>query len=114
MQPAWHSVNAEWPLSRVTPNGEALWTMLGHMGPNGFLLIVVALLWWAQGINADSPEQVDQFSGALTQRAITQTVKIQLSLRRLSQPSKNLLGCRVVDLMATYNELHQNIAWAFL
>ncbi len=60
------------------------------------------------GLSKNSSQKAEY----IPQRAIIRTVKIQPSLRRLSQPSKNLFGCRVVDSMPTYHELHQNVAWA--
>ncbi|KAI0054879.1 hypothetical protein BV25DRAFT_1790807, partial [Artomyces pyxidatus] len=44
LQPLWRGDS--WPLERATPVGEK-WTKTRKGGANGFVMVVIALAWWA-------------------------------------------------------------------
>ncbi|KAI0059393.1 hypothetical protein BV25DRAFT_1786644, partial [Artomyces pyxidatus] len=46
MQPAWRIDGADWPLKRAVPSGET-WSEVTKGGPNGIVLVLIALVWWA-------------------------------------------------------------------
>ncbi|KAI0039253.1 hypothetical protein FA95DRAFT_1479393, partial [Auriscalpium vulgare] len=49
MQPAWRvsGGNQTWPLPREEHNDEQ-WTALRRGGKNGFVLVMLCLLWWTK------------------------------------------------------------------
>ncbi|TDL13427.1 hypothetical protein BD410DRAFT_735403 [Rickenella mellea] len=64
MQPAWRKAEglALWPLSRAYTAGSELWVDIKRAGTNGFLLVILTLVWW--DLKAKSAEERRELASA--------------------------------------------------